>query len=334
MPNYTCQVCNYSSKIKCNYLAHLKTKKHLKNTKESMVKKKVNHISAIPIPINNTDTCHEVNKIKRNMKKTIDVNEQTARIIEDLKTLHQYNPKKLIQKIENSYPALKHDLFKMSECEYCGRTFSRPDNLRRHQEYRCLDKKRLMEESIFKDLYEKELKEKQLVKEDHRKQLEMVLEKVGTTTINNHNCNNTQNNTQNNVQLNNFGQENLDMLTDKYMRKMIIYPYSAIPKMIKKIHFNDQFPENQNIRILNKKDNKLQIRNNNKWEYVNKKEALESLINDKNYQLDKYFEENRDSFEIKYQSRFDDFQDKIDDNDKCVFKDINTGTELVFWNSM
>lgn len=303
MPNYTCEVCNYSSKIKCNYLAHLKTKKHLKNTKES---------------------------ISRKIEPKIYPN----KIREDFRNLTNFNTETFMQKMEHTFPNLKPELVKICECEYCGKSFSRLDNLKRHQEYRCLDKKKFMEESIFKNLYEKELKEKELVKADHRKQLEMVLEKVGTTTINNNNCNNTQNNTQNNVQLNNFGQENLDMLTDKYMRKMIIYPYSAIPKMIKKIHFNDQFPENQNIRILNKKDNKLQIRNNNKWEYVNKKEAFESLINDKNYQLDKYFEENRDSFEIKYQSRFDDFQDKIDDNDKCVFKDINTDTELVFWNSM
>ena len=303
MPNYTCEVCNYSSKIKCNYLAHLKTKKHLKNTKES---------------------------ISRKIEPKIYPNRRR----EDFRNLTNFNTEKFMQKMEHTFPNLKPELVKICECEYCGKSFSRLDNLKRHQEYRCLDKKKFMEESIFKNLYEKELKEKELVKADHRKQLEMVLEKVGTTTINNNNCNNTQNNTQNNVQLNNFGQENLDMLTDKYMRKMIIYPYSAIPKMIKKIHFNDQFPENQNIRILNKKDNKLQIRNNNKWEYVNKKEAFESLINDKNYQLDKYFEENRDSFEIKYQSRFDDFQDKIDDNDKCVFKDINTDTELVFWNSM
>ena len=86
--------------------------------------------------------------------------------------------------------------------------------------------------------------------------------------------------------------------------------------------------------MLNKKDNKLQIRNNNKWEYVSKKEALESLISDKNYQLDKYYEENRDTFESQYQSRFDSFQDKIEENDKCVIEDINTDTELVFWNNM
>ena len=34
MPTYTCHVCLFSSKIKCNYLSHLKTKKHLKNIKE------------------------------------------------------------------------------------------------------------------------------------------------------------------------------------------------------------------------------------------------------------------------------------------------------------
>ena len=34
MPEYECKVCNFSSKIKCNYLTHLKTKKHIKKVKE------------------------------------------------------------------------------------------------------------------------------------------------------------------------------------------------------------------------------------------------------------------------------------------------------------
>ena len=36
---------------------------------------------------------------------------------------------------------------------------------------------------------------------------------------------------------------------------------------------------------------------------------------------------------MKYQSRFDDFQEKMK-HDKCVVEDINTDTELVFWNNM
>ena len=51
--------------------------------------------------------------------------------------------------------------------------------------------------------------------------------------------------------------------------------------MIKKTHFNDKHPENKNIRMLNKKDNKLQIRKNNKWEYVDKKDTFKILIEDK-----------------------------------------------------
>ena len=33
---YTCIICNYSSKIKCNYQKHLKTKKHIKNSKKKV----------------------------------------------------------------------------------------------------------------------------------------------------------------------------------------------------------------------------------------------------------------------------------------------------------
>ena len=68
--------------------------------------------------------------------------------------------------------------------------------------------------------------------------------------------------------------------------------------------------------MLNKKDNKLQIRNNGTWEYVNKKETLESLIQDKITWKDKFYEENKDTFEYKYQSRFDTFQGKIGDMKK------------------
>ena len=104
--------------------------------------------------------------------------------------------------------------------------------------------------------------------------------------------------------------------------------------MIKKIHFNEKYPANQNIRMLNKKDNKIQIRNNDKWEFVDKKETLEQLINEKNFQLDTYYENNKDKFEDKYQDRYDIFQDKLTAGERNVIKTVNTGSELIFWNSM
>ena len=317
MPNYNyiCESCNFTSKIKTNYLSHLKTKKHLKNIKNQCLgTEKKNNISSQTLT-----NPHNLRKFLGNLD------------FSSHPDFNSYSEPQAIPELNNLF---NHDTNKFS-CPYCNKSFSRQDNLKRHLENWCKEKTINQESTIFKNLYEKELLEKEKQKEEHQKQVEMLLDKVGNTTINNNNnCGNTQNNTQNNVQLNNFGQENLDMLTDKYMRKMVIYPYTAIPKMIKKIHFNDNFPENKNIRMLNKKDNKLQIRTNDKWEYVNKKETLETLISDKNYQLDKYYEDNKDQFDSIKQNRFEGFQDKIGDNDKHVNKEIDTGTELIFWNSM
>ena len=77
--------------------------------------------------------------------------------------------------------------------------------------------------------------------------------------ITNSNNNNTQNIENQNIQLNNFGKENLTMLTDEVKKQMIKGPYGMFPKMMELIYFNDKFPENKNIKLLNRKDDVLQI---------------------------------------------------------------------------
>ena len=235
---------------------------------------------------------------------------------------------------QKSYPKEKIITPEIYECEYCSLEFKTRANLKRHQIKSCKFKKHQEESDLIASLQkdkEKMLEIHEKEKEEYRRQIEILLDKVGTTNITNTNCGNTQTN---NVQLNNFGQEDLTMLTDKYMNKMVAYPYSAIPTMIKKIHFNDKYPANRNIRMLNKKDNKLQIRNNGEWQYVNKKETLQLLIEDKNYQLENYYENNKEKFDTTKQSRFESFQEQVNLEDKKVSDSIKKDTELVFWNSM
>ena len=260
--------------------------------------------------------------------------------LENYDNYSEINKNQCININNNNEIIRNHDINLKNErlytCPYCDQEFSRSDNYKRHIEKRCKvkalknDEERLMMEEFRKD---KELLLEQHEKErkEYRKQIEKLLDKVGTTNITNTNCGNTQTN---NVQLNNFGQEDLTMLTDKYMNKMVSYPYSAIPRLIKKIHFNDKYPANRNIRMLNKKDNKLQIRTNGEWEYVNKKETLQLLIEDKNYVLDKYYEDNKEKFDSSKQDRFENFQEKVTIQDKKVNEGIKMDTELVFWNSM
>ena len=49
---------------------------------------------------------------------------------------------------------------------------------------------------------------------------------------------------------------------------MIKYPFTAIPKIIKRTHFNDNHKENKNIRMLNKKTTNYKLEkiiNGNMW---------------------------------------------------------------------
>ena len=55
-------------------------------------------------------------------------------------------------------------------------------------------------------------------------------------------------------------------------------PAKAIPELIKHTHFNTEHPENQNIKITNKKEPYIKVRKNNKWELQDKDETITDLI--------------------------------------------------------
>ena len=268
----------------------------------------------------------------QNLKITQNYSNSDNKIFQNKNNLeNEYLEEEYTEELEYNSHTKEPRIF---ECEYCSLEFRTRPNLKRHQLKSCKLKKQQDELNLiatFQKDKEKMLEMHEREKEEYRKQIEKLLDKVGTTNITNTNCGNTQTN---NVQLNNFGQEDLTMLTDKYMNKMVSYPYSAIPTMIKKIHFNDKYPANRNIRMLNKKDNKLQIRNNGEWQYVNKKETLQLLIEDKNYQLENYYENNKDKFDSTKQDRFENFQEQVNIEDKKVTDTMKKDTELVFWNSM
>ena len=287
------------------------------------------NLSRNELRMSSNELTQKSEKKSENMEKLFNIPDKNKNICIGVIT----NPHEYIIQNNSDYICQKKNSYQY-ECQYCFLRFKSRPNLKRHLSKSCKIKKEEYERSLI-EAHQKDrenlLEQHEREKEEYRKQIEKLLDKVGTTNITNTNCGNTQTN---NVQLNNFGQEDLTMLTDKYMNKMVAYPYSAIPKMIKKIHFNDQYPANNNIRMLNKKDNKLQIRNNGEWQYVNKKETLQLLIEDKNYQLENYYENNKEKFDATKQDRFENFQNQVNIEDKKATDTIKKDTELVFWNSM
>ena len=65
--------------------------------------------------------------------------------------------------------------------------------------------------------------------------------------ISNYNSNNTINN---NITINNYGEENIDYITNKILTKLIKDPNSCLPKLINLKHFHPHHPENRNKSII------------------------------------------------------------------------------------
>ena len=356
MPNYNCYMCNYSTSIKTHFFKHLKTEKH-KKTKELYEEELELNITSLQ---NTSKILQNTSKIGKNSLQN------TSKIL-------QNPPKssKILQNINYSSDEEDYEDKNKYTCIYCDREFTRIDNLNRHIEHRCkVKKEKDAQEEYYKDLYELEKQERKEEREEHINQLialrpanyitidntknnlelnntknniDNIENKIDNTTNNtlnnntsnnNNSINNTLTNNNNKIQVNNYGNENLDMLTDSYMKKMVQYPYTAIPQMIKKIHFNDKYPENKNIRMFNKRCDKLQILNHKIWKYVSKDETISELVNDKNYEMYKFYENNKDKFNDTQKRRYEKFQEKIDLEDKTVNKNIKNETDLIFWNHM
>lgn len=302
MVNYVCSFCNISTNLKANYTRHLKTKKHITNqNKYDEEEKKGINFSYICPP----NTSNSLQHSPPNTSSALQIPPNTSKINE--------------KNCENGeLSEIKTEFI----CEYCDKSFSRIDNLNRHMNNRC---KKAQEHLTYKKLFletKQQLKEE---KEEFKKQIEMLLTKVGNTT--NH-INNTQN-----IQLNSYGKEDISHITDKMKTELLKIPYGMIPKMIEAVHFNDNKPENKNIALTNKKDNKIKVYTGNKWIYKDKDEIINDLVDGKYFILDSHYQCVSDNLNIVTKSTYEKFRTFFDENDKNLHDSLKKECEFVLLNN-
>ena len=151
----------------------------------------------------------------------------------------------------------------------------------------------------------------------------MLLTKVGNTTINN-----TQN-----IQLNNYGKEDMSHISDSLKTQLLKIPYGMIPKLIEAVHFSDEKPENKNIALTNKNDNKVKIFSNSKWIYKNKEDTINDLVDGKYFILDTHFENCSNNLNIKTKNNYEKFRTFFDEGDKKLLEQIKNESEIVLLNN-
>jgi hypothetical protein len=177
------------------------------------------------------------------------------------------------------------------------------------------------------NIYEKE-------HDEMKAQIAMLLDKHDTAaagqTIN------TTNNNHNNItiNINTFGNENTDYLDDKLIIDCIERVYKSIPTLIEKIHFDPKHPENNNIKITNKKLPYASVMGKNqKWKTVDRKNAIETMVYNGYNLLDLKYHENKQKLPLRKQQHFEGFQTKFENEDKMLIKQIKTDVEMMIMNN-
>ena len=220
-------------------------------------------------------------------------------------------------------------------CNICNKKFSHRCSLINHQKKKCKSIHKEEPETEIEIMKKKiELFEKE--RNEMKAQIALLLEK---NTINEKNTTNhiqTQNNIENqsvNIVVNSFGHENIDHLTDQIICKIIkTAPFTSVPLLIKKIHFDPDHPENHNIKITNKKLNYAEIVRDNKWVTANKKKVIDDVIQKSYELLDEKYSENKEDISEKRQERFQNFQEKYEQADEELLRNIKNDVDLLMIN--
>ena len=110
------------------------------------------------------------------------------------------------------------------------------------------------------------------------KELEEKIKRLETNApipnvINNITTNNTTN-----LIINDFGKENIDYITEAFIRTCLKQQDHGFVKLTEKIHFNDKHPENQTVKLPNKKEPYVQVIEKGKQTLKPKKEVIDDLI--------------------------------------------------------
>jgi len=332
---YNCTVCVYATDIKCNFTKHMNTKKHKKNMEGQSHTKNVEK--------NKIVTEYDFIGIKKEPPKTPNDPKKTPndpKMTKNNAHLTPFDPEMTpndpdlynLPNCDNNTFGTSYTFMENEKgntkwvCQHCNKNYSKKCHLTRHHKT-C----KLKYIPNYKALYEQTLNEKHKSEENKDKvilqlteQLDKVLDRVGDTHI-----------TQNNIILNCYGSESLDHIPDKRKLELLKIPYAMIPKMIEEVHFNKNYPQNNNICIPNKKEPYVKVFSDDKWVYKDKNFAIKDLIN-KNYLRLEDFYNKRGMTELdnNQKSRYTEFQHKKEDENCTIVKEVKKNVELILLNNV
>ena len=174
-------------------------------------------------------------------------------------------------------------------CDKCNKSYETYDSLKRHQRTSC---KVINEEKL--QIENRKLKEKI---EELEKLSKSATSNTTTTNTNSNNTNTTNNIT--NTQINNnyitisltpYNDPNMEGM-QQYLEAAVRKTFLSVPNLIESVHFNKEYPENQNICITNRRTKDAKVFDGKKWKTVNKDLLINEMVDTYERELTTYAEE-------------------------------------------
>ena len=203
------------------------------------------------------------------------------------KTNHQTNYKKHLT--SNKHKKNEEELNKKQfSCKYCGQMYHHKQSVNKHIKYSCTKNKDEDLKELVR-LLNNQLQVQSNQIQTQAKQIEKLMGKLEITGSFN------TTNIQNNIQLLPYKNSDTSHLTHKDYEACIKKVNFCVMKLIEKIHFNPDKPENMNIYISNMKNKYLMVYDGKNWNIANKVEEIDKLYEEKELMLEEWLEQHKNT---------------------------------------
>ena len=272
---YTCQRCGtYQTKDKSNFNKHLNRKKKCtkKTTKQAKTTKQKTHKDS-------QMSEKEVKKCATKAEKT----HKDSQMCVNIDSIQQQTTQ-IFEKIQSVESSEEKSIYQIKPtCEFCNKSFSRRNNLTRHQNLYCKKKK-----SIIQKLQDT-VNSLQADRENNPPH--EISNVTGTMITNNITINNnTINNTiTNNIVINTFGQEDIRHLGMTIFNLLQNFPESAVTDIICERYFDPKHPENKTVKIPSRKEKWAQVYNGQRWDIKRKTSVITDVLQTNFELLDNFY---------------------------------------------
>lgn len=162
-------------------------------------------------------------------------------------------------------------------CEECEAQFTTRQAKSKHKKTSCKGKPTIQEAESINVIVNKDDVIEALQQQNQMllQRIEQIEEKIGTSSsiVNNNTTNNTIN-----INLNTFGQEDTSYLTHDFLSYCLMNPRKGLTSLIENIHYNKEYPSNQNIRCKSLKQNIFEKYIDAEWRACDASNTLDELI--------------------------------------------------------